>query len=97
MKRLQTSNAQLKNYSYTFTAALAYDATWALAVALNKTTAMVNFTGEEIFSVTGCKDDITSSNQMVPLEMFTYDNGVMGCVISYHLKRTNFKGVSVSW
>jgi len=73
------------------TSALAYDAIWALALALNRTQDMFlsNFNVTEI----GC-DGLDGG--LVPLEQFHYSNGVMGCVIRWNLQQTNFSGVSVS-
>ena len=70
---------------------LAYDAIWALALALNRTQDMFlsNFNVTEI----GC-DGLDGG--LVPLEQFHYSNGVMGCVIRWNLQQTNFSGVSVS-
>ena len=67
-----------------------YDAVWILAIALNRTMAMVksgNING------TGCEN---TSGSLVPLEQFQYSNEKMGCLIQYNIQITNFSGVSVS-
>ena len=69
---------------------LGYDATWALALALNKTKEMVELND---FNVTGCEG---SNNHLQSLENFEYSNGLMGCIIRYNLIQTDFVGVSVS-
>ena len=66
-----------------------YDALWALAMALNGTMTMVN---DSNISETGCE---AMNGSLVPLEKFTYDNALMGCLIQWNLQRTNFFGVSV--
>ena len=43
---------------------------------------------------TGCTG--VASGELVPLEQFTYSNGLMGCVIRWNLEQTSFSGVSVS-
>ena len=91
---MNTTEAQENNYTYTFTATTAYDATWALAFALDRTSSMINDSNEEIFNKTGCRS--SGGRRIVPLENFTYDNDLMGCVIRSHLTWTNFTGVSVS-
>ena len=66
-----------------------YDALWALAMALNNTITMVN---NSDIDETGCE---AMNGSIVPLEDFTYDNALMGCLIQWNLQRTNFFGVSV--
>jgi hypothetical protein len=61
-----------------------YDALWALAMALNDTMTMVN---NSDIDETGC---LALNGSMVPLEDFTYDNALMGCLIQWNLQRTNF-------
>ena len=66
-----------------------YDALWALAKALNETMTMINTSD---ISSTGCEAE---NGSLVPLEKFTYDNALMGCLIQWNLQRTNLFGVSV--
>ncbi len=76
-----------------FIAGFAYDALWTFALALNRTSDMVqNSTRQIITSLTGCN----VPGELVPLENFTYSNQLMGCIIRWNLERTDFVGVSVS-
>ncbi len=79
---------------------MAFDAFWAFALALNRTSEMVaSLTREEILNRTQCEgsDDKTGVEwALVPLENFTYSNQLMGCVIRWNLEKTDFVGVSVS-
>ena len=67
-----------------------YDGLWALAFALNHTVAMIN-SGD--ISGTACQN---ASGSLVPLHQFTYSNQLMGCLIQWSLKETNFSGLTVS-
>ena len=67
-----------------------YDGLWALAFALNRTMTMVN-SGN--INGTRCQN---ASGSLVPLEQFTYNNQLMGCLIQWSLQETNFSGLSVS-
>ena len=67
-----------------------YDIMWMLAIALNNTLSMVS--GD--ISETGCSN---VPGSLVPLEEFNYSNERMGCLIQWHLQRTNYTGVSVSF
>ena len=68
-----------------------YDATWILALALNKTLSMVN-AGNSSIAEAGCEN---ATGSLVPLQNFSYSNEMMGCLIQWNLQRTNFSGVSV--
>ena len=83
--------ATAEEYIQTVKAALGFDAVWALAIALNKTVAMVQ-SGN--VSETGCEGK--TEGDLVPLEQFNYSNGLMGCVIQWNLQNTDFQGTSVS-
>ena len=72
------------------TAAQLYDDLWGLALALNATMSMVS---DGDINQTGCGD---MPGELVPLEDFTYNNSMMGCLFTWHLRQTNFSGVSVS-
>ena len=90
-KRLESTN-----YTYSFSGSLAYDGLWSLAFALNKTNTMLqSMTREEVLNVTGCAVESGIHWELVPLENFTNDNELMGCVIRWNLQRTDFVGVSV--
>lgn len=69
-----------------------YDVMWSLAIALNETVTMIE-EGNSSIDGTGCEE---LSGSLVPLEQFSYDNELMGCLIQRNLQRTNFSGVSVS-
>ena len=86
------NRAAEENYTvHTAVAALGFDAVWALAIALNKTAAMVQ---SDNVSETGCEGK--TEGDLVPLEQFNYSNGLMGCVIQWNLQNTDFQGTSVS-
>ena len=75
--------------------AIAYDAIWALAFALNRTKEIVdayNNGNESVLEITGC---VNLTGELVPLEEFDYENELLGCVIRWSLEQTNFLGTSV--
>lgn len=80
-----------EDYLQTVKSALGFDAVWALAIALNKTTSMVQ-SGD--INETGCEGRVRG--ELVPLELFNYTNALMGCVIQWNLQNTDFQGTSVS-
>ena len=91
-ENMYENRAVEENYIvHTASAALGFDAVWALATALNRTAAMVQ-SGN--VSETGCEGH--TEGDLVPLEHFNYSNGLMGCVIQWNLQNTNFLGTSVS-
>ena len=69
-----------------------YDVIWSLAIALNETISMID-EGNTSINGTGCEG---LPGLLVPLEEFSYDNELMGCLIQRNLQWTNFSGVSVS-
>lgn len=74
---------------------LAYDAVWALAIALNRTANMATLPVDVVMNKTNCPVQSNAIDQeLVPLENFTYANFFMGCVIRWNLAQTNFEGVS---
>ena len=82
-------------YSQSFVATVAYDALWALALALNTTNEMVqSLPRREILRMTGCERSGVE-DEIVSLENFTYSNQLMGCIVRWNLERTDFVGVSV--
>ena len=89
----------MSNYTISYVGSIAYDALWSLAFALDNTHKMLNELGrDEILSITGCPGIDTKTHmiwELGPLENFTNDNELMGCVIRWHLQRTDFIGVSV--
>ena len=44
---------------------------------------------------TGCEEK-GLEGALVPLHEFSYDNGLMGCVIRWSLEQTDFDGVTAS-
>ena len=78
----------LNVYEATTANAIAFDAVWALAEALNKTEEM-RLDNETVANCTDFDGDL------VPLDQFNYSNGLMGCVLKYTLHQTDFLGVSV--
>ena len=91
--RINTPEARANNYTFVFLATVAYDALWTFALALNRTSEMVqNSRRPVIVRLTGC----TVPGELVPLENCTYSNEFMGCVIRWNLERTDFVGISVS-
>ena len=68
-----------------------YDSLWVLALALNGTVAM---TRNGDVSVSGCQDH---TGPLVPLEQFNYTNEMIGCLIRWHIGKTNFSGLTVSF
>ena len=91
---MSVSSTQSKTHSYTDVATLAYDAVWSLALALNKTDAMLRWPRELIINETNCEDDGRDLDG-VYLSNFTYDHHLIGCIIRWNLAQTNFTGVSV--
>ena len=69
-----------------------YDAIWILALALNKTLSMVEEGNSSVIG-TGCEN---AAGRLAPLQLFSYDNEKMGCLIQWNIQQTNFSGVSVS-
>ena len=98
-ERITEPQTNISYYSHSSVATVAYDALWALALALNRTSEMVeSLTREEIMNSTQCEgsDEKTSREwEIVSLENFTYTNQLMGCIVRWNLERTDFVGVSV--
>ena len=68
-----------------------YDVVWVLALALNKTDAMIK---ENITMITECKN---ATGSLVSLEEFDYSNEWIGCLIRWHIQQTDFYGLTVSY
>lgn len=84
------------NEKYTFLAALAYDAVWALAQALNNVQEVIEagrLAGSGSGIEHGCEEDL---GQLVPLHEFSYSNSLLGCLIQRSIQNVTFMGVSVS-
>ena len=85
---LYETELNTSSYEATTVSAIAFDAVWALAEALNKTEEMRKYNQ----SISNCTD---SEGDLVPLDQFNYSNGLMGCVLKHNLHQTDFLGVSV--
>ena len=92
MKRL---TVQENNYTFSFLAAVAYDAVWSFALALDRTITMLEWPKDEIINETSCLDDGTDLDAF-ELNDFTYNHTFIECIIRWNLAQTNFAGVSVS-
>ena len=91
-EKLNTSN--YSNYSYLYSASVAYDALWTFAFALEKTNHMLQ--DNDILNPTGCSGENLINATFFSLRNFTSYNRLMSCVIRWNLQRTDFLGVSVS-
>ena len=77
------------SYTYTFAHTFAYDAVWALALALNRTDEQL----KSNTSIPQCKDLPGYTN--ITLDLFKYNNAKVACILKSNLDATNFVGVSV--
>ena len=89
--KLYEDGARRDHYNTTSQAYKLYDVMWALALALNRTDAMIK--GGADINGTGCED---VPGSVVPLELFNYSNKKLGCLIQWNIQRTNFSGLTVS-
>ena len=87
--KLYETRATTSGFTPRLNAYHAYDAVWALAFALNRTSTLVD---QGDISVTGC----VAEGSLVPLRKFNYSNALLGCVIKWSMEQTNFEGVTVS-
>ena len=87
---LYNQRQKLENYSDTAVQAFAYDAIWALALALNKTEEQIKTN----ISIPDCQDRNGYIN--ITLDQFQYSNAKMSCYLKANLQATNFTGVTVS-
>ena len=78
------------NYSDTAAHTFAYDAIWALALALNKTEGQM----KSNISIPDCQGLQGYTN--ISLDQFQYSNAKMSCYLKTNLQATNFTGVTVS-
>ena len=79
----------LGNYTNNFVHTFAYDAVWALALALNRTDEQL----KSNTSIPGCQDIPGYTN--ITLDLFKYNNAKVACILKSNLNATNFVGVSV--
>ena len=68
------------HFSYTFVAALAYDATWALAIALDRTAKIVDLPMNMVQNITGYISCIQNSTHK-KINMIVYRILYHSCVI----------------
>ena len=66
---------------------MAYDATWAMAVAMHRAADRINNNNDS-----GCE---YLSGEMLPLENFTYSNKKMACILQTSYAEAVFEGVTV--
>ena len=79
----------LGSYSDTVVHTFAYDAVWALALALNKTAEQL----KSNTSVPGCNNTQQYTN--ITLDQFRYNSSQLSCFLKSNLQATNFSGASV--
>ncbi|XP_064383155.1 gamma-aminobutyric acid type B receptor subunit 2-like [Halichondria panicea] len=89
-EKLNTRN--YSNYSYLYSASVAYDTLWTFAFALEKTNHMLQ--DNDILNTTGCSGENLINATFFSLRNFTSYNRLMSCVIRWNLQRTDFLGVS---
>ncbi|KAL5493728.1 hypothetical protein EMCRGX_G014948 [Ephydatia muelleri] len=85
---LYNQRQKLENYSDTVVHAFAYDAIWALALALNKTEEQIKTN----ISIPDCQGLNGYIN--ITLDQFQYSNAKMSCYLKANLQATNFTGVT---
>ncbi|XP_011405199.1 PREDICTED: gamma-aminobutyric acid type B receptor subunit 1-like [Amphimedon queenslandica] len=83
--RLNSSNSSYRNFQPTYVAHMAYDATWSLALALDKT-------AKRIAEGQGPGPDCNGT--LTPLDQWSNTITTTSCVIRYELGRTSFEGLS---
>ena len=80
---------QYEGLSEAILADYAFDAVWALALALDKAAEMVASKND-----TGCEH---AEGELVALEEFNYTNEKMGCLLIQAFSEVAFTGASVSY
>ena len=80
---------RLGSFSYQFEATTAFDAAWALALALHNVS-MTVCAGEDL----GCSD--TEETNLTALEDYQYYNDKVECMLMKSISGLEFLGVSVS-
>ena len=68
-------------------AGMAYDATWAMAVAMHKAAERISNSNDS-----GCEH---LNGEMLPLENFTYSNKKLACILLSSYAEAEFEGVTV--
>ena len=79
---------QYRDYASLTIFGVAYDAMWAMAVALHDAAIRVSNNDD-----TGCDDQ---PGQITPLEDFDYSNQKMGCILKNSFQHVRFSGITVS-
>ena len=83
-----------EGYSDTIVHTLAFDAVWALAIALNRTASQLDEMDYRNSDLLECSKLQGSLN--VSLDQFEYSNAQLACLLKKNMQRTLFDGVSVS-
>ena len=83
-----------EGYSDTIVHTLAFDAVWALAIALNRTASQLDEMDYRNSDILECSKLQGSLN--VSLDQFEYSNAQLACLLKKNMQRTLFDGVSVS-
>ena len=86
---LYNEKRKLKNYGDPAAHTFAYDAVWAMALALNKTAQQINSNT----LIKKCQN--LPGNVNISLDQFQYNNSKLSCYLNSNLQETNFNGVSV--
>ena len=68
-------------------AGMAYDATWAMAVAMHRAAERISNGNDS-----GCGN---LTGEMLPLENFTYSNKKLACILQNSYAEAEFEGVTV--
>ena len=87
--QLYNEKRALNNYGNPVAQTFAYDAVWALALALNKTAEQI----KSNTSIPKCQNLQGYAN--ISLDHFQYNNAKLSCYLNSNLQETNFNGVSV--
>ena len=86
-----TSVYSSSSHPFTPLAKFVYDSVMTLAIALNKTAEMHR--SNQSLEQTDCQN---KSGIFTSLENFSFDNDLMGCILLYNLRNTEFDGLTVS-
>ena len=91
---MYTTKATNEGFNQVTVYAIAFDAIWTLAKALNYTETMRKSKNtQQIVAETNCSN---LEGELVPLNEFEYSNAFMGCVLRYSFHQTRFLGMTVS-
>ena len=87
--QMYNQNRTQGSYTTTYAHTFAYDAVWALALALNRTDEQL----KSNTSIPECQNFPGYAN--ITLDLFKYNNAKVACILKSNLNATNFVGVSV--